>query len=122
MTPEEMIALGEKCLAEYEPRLKVVGPVKPYSGSAKKVKATFTDPLELLDETRLRHEISKVLDELASMSDGFRISEPEHIPAVMNYKVHTARQGNLNISFISMWDSKKSEEYNHVVCWYYPAS
>ena len=119
MTPDELVALGKVCLVEYEPKLKVLG-VEPYHENATLARRSFKG-LEYKDENQVRVEIYSVLDTLAALPDGFRMSEPKPDPFLKSlYKVDTVRQGQLNLSFVTMYDSSNMERTTHVSCWYYP--
>ena len=120
MTHDEMIALGKACLAEYEPHLKILGPVEPYQDVPTVAKMSFKGSTHWLDEKQMRDGISRVLDELAAVKHGFKMSEPDPFLKSL-YKVDTVSHGeNLNLSFVTMWDATNLEPITHIVCWYYP--
>jgi hypothetical protein len=119
MNQPEMLTVGKALLAEYEPTLKVLGePVTPF-GSPEIAKVTIRGTVQSMDEKEIRHEISKVLDQLAALKNGFRLSVPDPVLKSL-YKVDTVIHGNLMLSFVTMYDASKLEAFTHVVCWYYP--
>ena len=121
MTRSEWRALAKKCLEERESGLNVVGPIGPYRGATLQAKSSFIGSLASVDESWMRNEISKVLNQLAAIPLGFRMTEPDPTLAELDYKVETATHGNMNISFVTMFDANKFEPMTHVVCWYHLA-
>jgi|HubBroStandDraft_6_1064221.scaffolds.fasta_scaffold170797_4 hypothetical protein len=121
MTRPEWIALAKKCLAEHESGLNVSGPIEPYRGATLQAKSSFIGSLDSVDERWMQNEISKVLNQLAAIPLGFRMTEPDPCLTDVGYKVTTARHGNLNLSYVTMFDANKLEPITHVICWYHLA-
>ncbi len=103
-------------LAERESELNVLGPIEPYREATLQAKSSFIGSLGSVDERWMRNEISKVLNQLAMIPLGFRMTEPDPTLMELGYKVSTATHGNLNLSFVTMYDPTKLEPITHVVC------
>ena len=122
MTLDQMRALVKKCLAEYEPSLKVVGPLQAWGvpGTPKMVKETVRRPLDSIDEREMQFLLSMVLEKLgAEGKHGFTMSDPDPVLGSL-YKVHTVGQGKLNLHYVGMYDGNTLETISHFVCWFHP--
>jgi hypothetical protein len=121
MTFDDLRKLGEACLSDYKPRLKVLGKMD-YDKKRGPVKILKTNErsLDSFSEEEMRHEVSAVLDQLATLEEGFFMSGPEVLNSPCNIEMATVLDGDLCLPFAYGWEIRTLTPLIHIVCYYYP--
>ena len=122
MTFDNLCRLGRTCLKEYRPHVNVLG-MEEYNPSRGpiEIRRTYERTLASFDESEMRHEISKVLDQLVALKNGFVVSGPEFLVPPVRVESANVVVDNLCLTFTYGSDQKALTQILHIVCWYYPA-
>ena len=111
MTLAEAAGVGEKCLQEYAPKLKVRG-IEEFSSNAKWEQQGIKAPLERIREDAIRDAVVKLLEKIRGVGEFVTVT-----PADKTYNVNReSRQvGELLITF----ESGSTPEGEHILWIYY---
>lgn len=117
LTTEELRILAKSLLEDYRPHLKALEKQK-FEAWRKpaRILVTFERPLDSFDDREMRFEISKVLDQLASIKDGFSMTDPDYGGTGEITVLH----GDLCISFLNIFDADEYKSKFHISCYFYP--
>lgn len=121
MTFAEVLDVGRECLAEYEPRLKVLGR-KPWDASANgSLCQKYVGFSGSTTSDHMKQSISGVLEGLAALSDSFVMSGPRDTIETTG-RIQSISHDDLSLSFACGYVPDDNTTVLWINCWYYPAT
>jgi hypothetical protein len=103
--------IGEKCLQEYAPKLKVRG-IEEFSPNAQHEKQGIKAPLERIREDDIKEAVAKLLERIEGVGEFVTVIPP---PKPANVDRQSKQVGDLLITF----ESGGTSEGEHVLWIYY---